>query len=558
MRKILTLLSALVTITGYSQTTYLPSGSEEKNLLDRLETLSGGFSDLLFLSNQPLNRKDMVQYLFSEKSNFYNRNLSNTDNYNINRAMNLSSEWLEGAALGTKTAGNGWANIFYKHADFIQVNQPGFFLAINPILSAEGAWQQNNGNSDALFRSTQGLALRAKAGNVAGIAFQIANNYEQPPAYYARYIDQHQSMPDAVAYRKTGNAYQYLSLSGYADFALIKDHVNLTMGYDRYFIGDGMRSLFISDFSAPMPFVRLNTKIWKLNYQNLYMMAQPQFPSDPSMRAGEYKYLTMHHLSMNITRWLNVGLFESVTFSRDGHFEFGYMNPIIFYRTVERSLGSPDKTAIGINAKAVAWNTLQLYGQFLLNEFTAKEFFGNKGYINNKWGTQLGFKYFNAFKLDNLDIQGELNIIRPYTFQHNSEANYSNNNLPIAHPLGAGFREFAGNIRYQPIPRLLLNFSARYYQHGVDTGGLNFGNDILKNYRNTPSNYGIHVINGLPAQCVLLNLRATYELRPGLSFDLGGTYRNYQTDEAFFTQEKTVTVYAGIRLNTMWKDYGLF
>lgn len=558
MRKLCTLLCALITVTCYGQTTYLPSGSEEKKLLDRLETLSGSFSELLFLSTQPVNRKDMVEYLFNEKSNFYDRNLSNTDNYNINRAMRLSIEWLEGAAYGTKLGGNAWGNVFYKHTDLLEINKGDFFLAINPVLSAEGAWQQHNSNSEALFRSTQGISLRAKAGRVAGLAFQVANNYEQVPAFYSHYIDRNQSLPGAVSYTKSGNAYQYLSLNGYLDFSLIKNHMNLTMGYDRHFIGDGMRSVFLSDFAAPMPFVRLNTKIWKLQYQNLYLVAEPQFPTDPGMRAGKYKYLSAHHLSMNITRWLNVGLFETVTFSRDGHFEFGYMNPIIFYRAVERGMGSPDKVAIGINAKVLTWNALQWYGQFLINEFRTKEFFSNKGYVNTKWGAQLGFKYFNAFKLDNLDLQAELNIVRPYTFQHYSEANYSHNNLPLAHPLGAGFREFIGDVRYQPVAKLLLHFRAAFYQNGVDTGGLNLGNDILKNYRNFPSPDGVHIINGLPAKCIMLNLRVSYELRPGLAFDIGGMYRNYQTDQQLFTQDKTLSIYGGIRLNAHWKDYALF
>ncbi len=544
---------------SYGQTTYLPLGSEEHFLLDRLETQSGSLSDQLFLSVQPLNRKDAVQYLFNEKSNFYNRNLSNTDNFNINRAMALSNEWMEGVPSAALTRRQGLWNTFYTYPpDFIQVNKHNFFLSVNPVLSAEGAYQKDNTSGSFLLNSTQGVAMRARLSNVLGLSLNIADNYEQPPAYYADYIDKYQSMPGAAAYRKIGDGYQYLTLSGYADVGLIKDHVNLTLGYDRQFIGDGMRSLFIADFSAPMPFVRINTKIWKLNYQNLYMLAQPQFPSDPALREGRYKYLTMHHLSMNITRWLNVGLFESVTFSRDGHFEFGYMNPIIFYRAIERGMGSPDKVAIGVNAKALAWKTLQLYGQFLLNEFTAKEFFGNKGYMHNKWGAQLGFKYFNAFKLDNLDIQGEMNIVRPYTYQHYSEANYSNNNLPIAHPLGAGFREFSGNIRYQPIPRLWVNARAMFYQQGVDTGGINYGNDILKNYKNTPARYGVHIINGLPAECLLLGLSASYEIWTGLCFDLGGTYRNYHTDDVFLMQEKTAMVHAGFRLNIARKDYWSF
>ena len=51
-----------------------------------------------------------------------------------------------------------------------------------------------------------------------------------------------------------------------------------------------------------------------------------------------------------------------------------------------------------------------------------------------------GFKYIDAFKIKNLDLQGELNYVRPFTYSHfDSVANYSHYNQPLAHPLGREF-----------------------------------------------------------------------------------------------------------------------
>ena len=44
---------------------------------------------------------------------------------------------------------------------------------------------------------------------------------------------------------------------------------------------------------------------------------------------------------------INIGLFESIVFSRPNHFELQYLNPVIFYRTVEQMVGSPDNAMIG-------------------------------------------------------------------------------------------------------------------------------------------------------------------------------------------------------------------
>ena len=55
---------------------------------------------------------------------------------------------------------------------------------------------------------------------------------------------------------------------------------------------------------------------------------------------------------------------------------------------------------------------------------------------------KLGGKYFDAFTVKNLDLQGEMNMVRPYTYTHyDSTANYTHYNQPLAHPLGAGFAE---------------------------------------------------------------------------------------------------------------------
>ena len=70
------------------------------------------------------------------------------------------------------------------------------------------------------------------------------------------------------------------------------------------------------------------------------------------------------------------------------------------------------------------------------------------GWWANKFGIQLGAKYFNAFDVENLYLQAEYNAIRPYTYSH-KELNYNlgHNNQPLAHLWGANFREFVGIAR---------------------------------------------------------------------------------------------------------------
>jgi hypothetical protein len=557
---LLCLLAAFIANTVTAQNTYLPFGSDEYRLLDKLETRSGQLSDRLFLNTQPVSRQDAVDFLQGEKSNFYDAGWSNIDQFNINRALSLSGEWV-------KPDGNGaqdsrfpvWHTFYTKQTDLIHFNKEGYFFSINPVLSFQGNYEKDNSRKFPM-NTTQGVELRGRIKDLVGFYFFITNNYEEPVSYAGEWISKWGAIPGAGKFNRSGNGYQYLQIRGYADVPLIRDHISLTLGYDRHFIGDGIRSLFLSDFSEGAAFARINTKIWKLNYQNLYTILKPQsFPGD--LATSGHKYATAHYLSLNLTRWLNIGFFETVTFSRSDRYEFGYLNPVIFYRAIERGMGSPDKVSIGFNAKAIVAKHFNFYTQLLINEFTTKELFSGDGYWANKWGIQLGGKYYDAFNLSNLDLQAEVNVVRPYTYQHypsqtgNSIANYTHYNLPLAHPLGAGFAEVTGIVNYQPMPRMAIHARAMYYRQGIDTGNLNNGSNIAKDYNTRPADYGIKLINGPEASCMLFSLNASYELRPRLSFDIGGTYRSYKVEGNILPEQNTLFFSAGLRLNLARKEY---
>ena len=54
-------------------------------------------------------------------------------------------------------------------------------------------------------------------------------------------------------------------------------------------------------------------------------------------------------------------------------FDFEYLNPIIFLRHIEGTVGSPDNAFAGVDFKANVAHHFQFYGQLLLDEFLLKE-----------------------------------------------------------------------------------------------------------------------------------------------------------------------------------------
>lgn len=579
-KKILVILSLALGLTNpiIAQNTNLQLGENEYYLLDRLETKSGKLSDRLFLTGKPVSRKDLVDFLTNTspirmvekhytldgenlKSTTVPHEFDQIDSYNTRSALSINAEWTpnEEGAIKTKKP---WLKTFYKtQANFFEVNTKDFFLAVNPVISAQYMREQvtvgGTSTNQNLLASSRGIELRGRIANKVGFYTYITDNQEQPNSYVANWIVKNQAVPGADYFQNgTGSkTYDYMQARGYVDFAVVKNYVNITAGYDKNFIGDGVRSLFLSDFAASSSFVKINTKIWKLNYQNIYSEIIPPYNRGAD-RQLPVKYSTTHFLSINATKWLNVGLFENVIFQRGDHFSFGYLNPIIFFRAIERGYGSPDNVNLGFSAKAIPVKNVQIYGQIFLDEFRSKELFSSNKWWGNKYGIQIGAKYFDAFTIKNLDLQFEMNRVRPYAYSHSdSVTNYTHYNQPLAHPLGSGFIEMIGIANYSPIKKLVLTGKLMYYEKGVDTGGLNYGNDIFRSYNTVANQYGVKMINGLSSQCMLASFNGSYKIAERLFFDLGFIYRTYKYDGNYYPEQKSLSIYSGLRLNIARRAY---
>jgi hypothetical protein len=335
-------------------------------------------------------------------------------------------------------------------------------------------------------------------------------------------------------------------------------------GYDKNFIGNGYRSLFLSDFSAPSTFLKIQTKIWRIQYTNLFTELTADAPwasTDGSLGTGEFpkKFMAAHHLSINLTDNFNIGLYEAIMFHRGGDqhsaLELNYLNPIIFYRSIEQHTGSPDNAVFGLDWK---WNIFkggQLYGQFLLDELSVSELRARSGWWANKYSIQAGGKYFDAFGVANLDLQGEFNLSRPFTYSHESmNTSFTHYNMPLAHPLGANFKEVVLSAKYQPIGRLFMSGKIILADYGRNPSGQNLGGDIFADYTNHFQEYDNEIGQGVGNQMRFVDITATYMLRHNLFLDLKHVYRDLTSDNAAQSSTTNFTSFS-VRLNVATRDH---
>jgi hypothetical protein len=565
-----------------AQSTYLQQGDKAYQLLERLE-IKGKINQGLNFSNiKYLNRKFMVQEAMlldslqkvitanpagtdSLSIAYKNLHLSKIDQYNLQRFFMNNSEWFTGnkeSFVSKKPV----LNAFYKtQANLFEVNTKDFFLAVNPVLQL--AYGKESGFNDKIFVNTRGITARGMIANKIGFSTTITENQERGPSYFRQKISSLRAVPGYGFFKgfKTSGV-DYFDARGYITFNVAK-YVDVQFGHDKNFIGNGYRSLFLSDWGNSYLFLKLNTKVWKFNYQNIFMELMPTFFKIGGDKLLSKKYQVMHHLSFNVSKSVSIGVFEAITFGRKDHVEFQYLNPIIFLRHVESSQGSADKAKAGFDFKANVANKLQFYGQFLLDEFVLNKLRNDPSNYVNKYGYQLGVKYVDAFGIANLDLQVETNRVRPFTFSHrDSISTYTHYNQPMAHPLGANFHELIGILKYQPMPKLYVYGRAIYYYQGLDSARFNFGASPFRLYSEglplvDPANplsaqrtNGFTVGSGNKATCLNAMLQLSYEVKENIYFDFSLQHRTFKLENSGIKTNSTLFS-AGIRMNIVKREY---
>lgn len=424
--------------------------------------------------------------------------------------------------------------------------QAGYDLLNSKFLSetSGGAFAKLNINNDFSF------ALTAIGGRVSYPTFidTIVQTTGVIPGY-------------GRAYKNNDGSYNYTNLSGYISYSPNKVF-NFQLGKDKHFIGDGYRSLLLSDVANNNPYFGINVNVWRIQYNVWYSWLQDFSRYDGSQKSLQNKYGTFHYLSFNALKNLNISFFENIVWqgtdtNRVRTFEINYMNPIIFYRPQEYSVGSPDNSMMGLTISTKLFNTLKLYAQGVADEFYWQQIKKRNGWWANKQGWQLGAKYIDALGIKGLSIQFEYNQVRPYTYTHGSvQQNYSHYAQPLAHPFGANFKEYLGFITYRR-ERWGISFQGLYAIIGKDAFGSNLGQNIFLSYTTRPYDYGHKTTQGNKTKLMQSDIKLTYYLIPQMNLRLELGYIQRSVTDQLNYQLQLPYIYLGVKsnLSNFYRDY---
>lgn len=524
-----------------AQGTNAPLNEDYYHWLDRYEVKSGRIARELFTAVKPYKRDWIIAYLDSLQK-IEGIFESKSDQFNYNFLRNDSWEWSR--AETNESMKPVLKHLYKKKSDLVFVDIPEFDLHVNPVLYL--GLGSDSRLDVPVWTNTRGIEIRGIVDRKIGFYTFIGENQSVLPSYVSDYVSEKKVIPHEGFWKKfKTDGVDFFQARAYIDFNVSKN-IYMQFGHDRTFIGNGYRSLIFSDFAPPQLFLRTNVKVWKLNYLfQINRMAADVNKTPGSQRYPE-KFMAFHHASFNIGKKFNLGLFESVVFGSDSTsnqgFEWNYLNPVIFYRAIEQQFGSSDNVTLGLDYKWNAVRKLSFYGQLIIDEFVLDEVKASNGWWANKFGFQTGLKYIDVAGIKNLDFQGELNIVRPYTYSHGTQhGEFSNYRQAITHPLGANFNEWVAIIRYQPIPKLNLIAKSLFIQTGRDSTGVNWGGDILKNNTTRESDYGNKIGQGIENNIMFFDLTASYQLKHNLFIDLKQIIRKSESPVAVYNQNTSLT-----------------
>lgn len=419
-----------------------------------------------------------------------------------------------------------------KHESFIVVDQripknnsTPFYLTIDPLFNLE-AGKSNIPSEDTslLYQNTRGLLVRGDIGRRFSFESAFYENQAVYTQYISQFIDSLDVAPGQGRVKKfKANGYDFAMSSGYISYNPSK-HLNLQLGHGKHFVGDGYRSLLLSDNAFNYPYIRATTTFGKVQYVNLYtvfmnmndggVITPPYTERLFQKKAGAFQMLN-YSPHQRVQLGIFQGMIWNASDNKNRHdLNAWYFNPVIGLSAVRYGFNSKNNILLGATLNFKVTRGLLVYSQFMMDDAAEDRI---KGSIRNKTGWQAGFSAFNLFTLPNLHLQAEYNTARPYSYSHRKpEQSYTHYNQPLAHPLGANFNEAIGILRYR-----LFDFFAEvkfnYAQVGRDSSGYNLGFDPLAS--NNFAFYGMNStvnehLQGLKTTITHKDLRFGYVINP--------------------------------------------
>lgn len=417
-----------------------------------------------------------------------------------------------------------------------RVEGDGYAFELEPLLylSAGPTRQTALGERDpTALTYWNSRGIRA-AGRLGRLFFETrAQENQRDPSVYA-YDALRRTAPRYGFVKRFGDdAYDYFTAEGVVGYH--DRFVEARFGRGRNRWGAGRGTLFLSDYSAPYDHLQIRAHAGPVTYASTF--ARFTTPDrDPRGRdlVLPSKYGAFHRFAIDLGR-VELEAFEAIIFHDDTlggtrrGFEIGYLNPVIFYRSVESELGSGDNALIGLGASARPVDGAEVYGQVLIDEFAAADI-GTSSW-RNKFGFLAGAHVVDL-GLSGLETRVEYARLRPHLYGHRSVSSaYTHYGDVVGHPIGPNADDLMLALDYRPTLKATAGLTVARTRRGREPlADSTVGADPRRSYILRVSNESPQ-FDGVRQSEWLVEGRAGYEVLPRLVVEGAVTYQAIDDDE---------------------------
>jgi hypothetical protein len=371
---------------------------------------------------------------------------------------------------------------FFKDAIRIEPKKEKFKIRLDPILNLELG--KDFSDKRKLYNNTRGFIGSAHIGDKVYVETMFAETQSFFPTYLSTMITADKVVPGQGRWKRfKSSGFDYAFSSGFVSIQACKNF-NIQVGHGKQKIGNGYRSLLLSDNSFNYPYARFTQQWFKgrIQYNNIYavlmnLTSAAKIPNPNAEILYQKKAASFQYASINATRFLNIGLFQGMIWQAGDdknkqHLNFNYFNPLIYTNLINYALNNKNNILIGTDFKLKIMHTLNIYGQLMADNLhdTSK--------VGNGWGYQAGINYFDAFGLKNLFLQMEFNNVNESSYKNPANAltdqAYSHYNQTLAYTPGSG-REliFIADYKWK---RFFINFKYNYQNKTLNGDNYYFTN----------------------------------------------------------------------------------
>ncbi|WP_295718715.1 gliding motility protein RemB [Mucilaginibacter sp.] len=456
--------------------------------------------------------------------------------------------------VGVNNNRKSWLDrkIFNEH--LFEVNKPDYTFYGDIILDLQAGTDFTSKKSTYL--NTRGYQVGGTIGTKFSFYTSGFENAAKFPLYYSNLVGVDRFIPGQAYLRNYSgiakNSADWSYVTAILSYNFTKN-LNVTLGEDKMFIGDGYRSLLLSDYAANMPLLRVTANLGK----HVQYMATWAYIEDTretkfdTFGSNRRKWAFFHYIDWNVSNRVSFGFFNALISpeadeagNRRG-FDVNFINPLLFSSSLGPSQQPKDNTLIGFTGKYKIFDKTALYAQLLLDRFKASDFFSGNN-TDNTNGVQVGIRGADLLQVKRFNYIFEFNTVKPYTYQNtNTISSYAFYGDPLAHPYGANFREILGILNYS-FGRIDLQGQVNYAKYGLDaTTAINNGKIVTKPLVPT-ANTTTTIGQGINTQLYYAEGTVSFLLNPkyNLRFELSGLYRQEKNSAA---DNKTTMVTFGLR-----------